>query len=230
VGNILTSPFLIFDFALFPQAHIGYNGSLPPSIQPLSLTTLFWRILRRKFPKEVHLRIKRYSMEEVLHIDNVNWLVNKWAEKDRLLSHFARHQEFPTDSRGYYGQPRVFNTRFHSTESSCLALIRLLLLPCAVPLLVLVAVPLFWTVLWIWLAHRSYRFFFAFISGDEESSTGGAGGDNGAGGRHTPGSVPSASGTPFFPATPFASPNVMSWKDMFSCAGSSNNGGSMHSS
>jgi hypothetical protein len=171
-------------------------------------------------------------MEEVLHIENVNWLVKKWAEKDRLLTHFARHQQFPHDSRGYYGKPRVFNTRYHSLESSISSLFRLVLITSAVPFLVLVSVPLSWVVLWIWVVKTACQFVFEFISGRD--SYHGNGSDN-AGGRQTPGSVPSAAGTPFLPATPFASPNILNWNhNMFTSGGGSDNtktnGGSMHSS
>lgn len=205
---------LTFLFSVGLQAYTGYNGSLPHSIQPLSIPILFFDVLRKKFPKEIHIRIKRYSMEEVLHIDNVNWLVKKWAEKDRLLTYFARHQQFPNDSRGFYGRPRVFNTRFHSLESSVGSLIRLILVTSAVPVLVLVSVPLSWTVLWIWVVTKACQLLVELISGREVDN--GSGTDPGAGGRFTPGSVPSAAGTPYLPATPFVSPNLMNWKQLFS--------------
>lgn len=48
-NNTLTS------IALFAwQAYKGYNGSLPPSME-LSMTSL-WQLLRRRFPKEMHIR------------------------------------------------------------------------------------------------------------------------------------------------------------------------------
>jgi hypothetical protein len=167
-------------------------------------------------------------MEEVLHIDNVNWLVKKWAEKDRLLTHFARHQQFPNDSRGYYGRPRVFNTRYHSLESSISSLLRLVLITSAVPVLVIVSVPLSWALLWIWVVTKACQFVIEFISGRDGYN--GIGQDGSAGGRQTPGSVPSASGTPFFPATPFASPNILNWNHgMFSGSDNKTTGGSMHS-
>jgi hypothetical protein len=50
-------------FYILSQAYSGYDGSLPPSVK-LCVFTL-WNILRRKFPKEIHIQIKRYSMEEV---------------------------------------------------------------------------------------------------------------------------------------------------------------------
>lgn len=173
------------------------------------MTTL-WCVLRRKFPKEIHFRIKRYSMEEVLQ--DSNWLFKKWAEKDRLLSYFAQHQQFPTDSRGYRRQ-QMFDTRQFALESSAVALLRLLLLPCIVPVLLFLSFPLFWTILWIWLVHRAYRFVFPDPN-DTPASTGDSrpGSVGGAGGQ-TPGSADTR--TPY-PATPFASPSVVSWRGTFS--------------
>jgi Acyltransferase C-terminus len=202
--------------ASFVKAYAGYDGSLPSSIQPLSITSLFFKVFRRKFPKEIHIRIKRYSIEEVLHIDNVAWLVKKWSEKDRLLTHFAKFQQFPNDSRGYYGRPRVFNTRFHSLESSIGSLFRLCMITSAVPVLVLVSVPLSWTVLWIWVVTKAIEFLHIFVSGSDDTQNG-SGVDRSTGGRNTPGSVPSSAGTPFLPATPFVSPNNINWNHtMFS--------------
>jgi Acyltransferase C-terminus len=200
--DLIVSPFFICSDS---QAYSGYDGSLPPAID-LSMTTL-WDLLRRKFPKEVHLRIKRYSMEEVLQ--DSNWLFKKWAEKDRLLSHFARYHQFPTDNR----QHRVFETRSFSLETSIVALIRLLVVPCAVPFLLLLSVPLFWTLSAIWLGQRAFRLIFR----DQEptNSDDSRPGSVGGAGQRTPGSA-SAAGTPFFPATPFASPSILNWRDMFS--------------
>jgi Acyltransferase C-terminus len=176
------------------------------------MTTL-WDILRRKFPREVHLRLKRYSMEEV--IQDSNWLFKTWAEKDRLLSHFARHGQFPVDNRGYC-RHRIFDTRTFSLETSIISLIRLLLIPCAVPVLLLLSVPLFWTLLTIWLGQRAYGLIYGvpieeptFHLDDDHRPLGGTG-------QRTPGSASSTTGTPFFPATPFASPSILNWRDMFS--------------
>jgi hypothetical protein len=191
------------------MAYRGYDGSLPPKFD-LSITTL-WGFLRRNFPDEIHMRIKRYSMEEVLQ--DASWLDKKWAEKDRLLDHFSRHQSFPPDSRGFC-RHRIFETRFHSVESSVVALARLILLPCAVPILLFLSIPIFWTVLWAWLAHGAFKTIFPDPNSHSASrdAPGGAG-DGGQG--QTPRSD-SAASTPFLPATPFASPSVTSWRDMLS--------------
>lgn len=194
------------------MAYNGYDGSLPPAIE-LSMSSL-WNILRRKFPREVHLRVKRYSMEEVMH--DSKWLCKTWAEKDRLLSHFARHGQFPTDNRGYC-RHRIFDTRSFSLESSIVSFIRLLLIPCAVPILLLLSVPLFWTILSMWLGLRLYRFIFRIPSEEERAYHN----DDDLRPLHgteqrTPGSASSTTGTPFFPATPFASPSILNWRDIFS--------------
>lgn len=166
-------------------------------------------ILRRQFPSEIHIRIQRYSMEEVLQ--DSNWLDKQWADKDKLLGYFIRNQSFPTDNRGFC-QHRVFDTRQYSVESSVLSLIRLLLMPCAIPALLLISIPLFWIVLWCWLAFRAFKLL---SSGDNPATSGlnGAAGNNTS---QTPGSagLDSAAGTPFFPATPFVSPSVTNWRDM----------------
>jgi hypothetical protein len=200
---------VVYDVTL---AYRGYDGSfVSQGVQDVTLAML-WNILRR--PREMHIRIKRYSMEEVLQ--DASWLDKQWAEKDRLLSHFARHQQFPTDSRGYFGKHRVFDTRHHAVENSLLALVRLLIIPLFVPILLLLSIPIFWIVLWMWILYKSYRIVMG-ISGDES----GHGGSNGSAREprtvmaQTPGSATgSAAGTPFFPVTPFGSPSISNWSDV----------------
>ncbi|GAX15515.1 lysocardiolipin and lysophospholipid acyltransferase [Fistulifera solaris] len=190
-------------------AYPGYDGSLPPS-PTFSLFSL-WEGLLCKLPREVHIRIKRYSLEEVLQ--DSSWMDKKWAEKDRLLSYFSRHQSFPMDARGYR-RPRIFDTRHHSIESSLVSLGRLLLLPCTVPILLLLSIPLFWTLLTIWLIHKGVLWMF----GDETVGRGDSRPDGASEAAQTPGSV-SAAGTPYCPTTPFASPSVATWRDMLSGRG-----------
>lgn len=91
--------------------HKGYRGGAAPDSPPgdpgvppgggpvLTPWDGLWRLIRGLGPREIHVRIKRYSMEEVLQ--DPNWLDKKWGEKDRLLGHFARHQQFPADGRGF---------------------------------------------------------------------------------------------------------------------------------
>ena len=207
------------------MAYNGYDGALPPVVD-LSLTTL-WDILRRKFPREVHLRLKRYSMEEV--IQDSNWLCKTWAEKDRLLSHFVRHGQFPVDTRGYC-RHRVFDTRTFSLETSIVSFVRLLLVPCAVPILLLLSVPLFWIILTMWMCQYIYRITFRvpmeepiFHPDDEYDDDGHRNPMMGGTEQRTPGSASSTTGTPFFPATPFASPLILNWRDMFTPNDNNNN-------
>ena len=185
------------------MAYRGYDGSLPPRMD-LSLLTL-WNLLRRKYPAEIYIRVKRYSIEEVLH--DASWLDKKWAEKDRLLDHFSRYQQFPPDGRGFC-RHRVFETRSHSLETSIISLVRMLIVPCAVPVLLLLSIPIFWTVLWAWVIYTAFK---TLISDARE--TPGAGTPGTSDPATTPGTV-SATGTPFFPATPFASPSITNWRDM----------------
>ena len=147
-------------------------------------------------------------MQEVLQ--DSNWLDKQWADKDKELSYFIRNQSFPTDNRGFC-RHRVFDTRQISLESSVLALVRLLLLPCAIPLLLMISIPLFWIVLWCWLAFKSFKFVF---SGDGQPA--GLSANGGTSRSQTPASagLDSATGTPFFPATPFATPSITNWRDM----------------
>jgi hypothetical protein len=181
-------------------ARRGYSGSLPPK-STLSILSL-WKLLRRKYPEEVHIRIKRYSMEEVL--SDSSWLDKKWAEKDRLLHHFSRHQSFPAD-RGFC-RYRAFDSRTHSVETSIVSLLRLLLLPCAVPVLMLLSIPILWTVLWVWLFVTSFKLLFPDPDASEsQRRTTTATGETG----QTPTSESNA-GTPFLPVTPFVSP-MPSW-------------------
>ncbi|CAB9524259.1 Lysocardiolipin acyltransferase 1 [Seminavis robusta] len=186
------------------MAYSGYDGSLPPKFD-LSFQSL-WTLMRHSFPTEIHIRIKRYSMEEVLQ--DASWLDKKWAEKDRLLSFFSTHQSFPTDGRGFC-RHRVFNSRTHSIESSVIALSRLLAMPWTIPFLLFCSIPLFWTVLWIYLIHRGFKAIFP-ENADERLSSNDDAGSTGVAGQ-TP---RSESATPFFPATPFASPSVATWRDM----------------
>jgi hypothetical protein len=198
------------------MAYRGYDGSLPPNY-PLSLISI-WSLLRRNYPDEIHIRCKRYSMEEVLQ--DASWLDKKWAEKDRLLSHFSRHQAFPPDGRGFC-RHRIFETRSHSIESSVIALARLLLLPCAVPILLFFSIPILWTVFWAWLAHSAFKTVFPDLDSSSASNNGTT--EDGAGEPGQTRSRDSSAGTPFFPATPFASPSVSNWRDMLANQAFQNN-------
>jgi hypothetical protein len=193
---------VVYDLTI---AYRGYDGSTR-SVAEVSLATL-WSILRK--PLEFHIRIKRYTMDEVLQ--DASWLDKQWIEKDRLLSHFSRHQQFPTDNRGC-SRYRVFNSQEYQVESAVLSLVRLLIIPLFVPILLLLAIPIFWVVLWLWIFYKSYLLLF--------SNTGrlrpGSVGEEALRAIQTPGSegVNSAAGTPFFPATPFGSPAISTWRDM----------------
>jgi len=174
---------------------LGISGVTQQCSPQVTLSSL-WSTLRK--PIEVHMRIKRYSMEEVLQ--DASWLDKQWAEKDRLLTQFARHQQFPSDCRGLY-RHRVFETRKLAVENSVLSLLRLSIIPFFVPVLLLLSIPIFWIVLWLWIIYKSY-----LIIVPDPSAT-----------KETPRAVqtPStAAGTPFVPTTPFGSPSVSNWRDM----------------
>mmetsp|Transcript_10034 Transcript_10034/g.15863 ORF Transcript_10034/g.15863 Transcript_10034/m.15863 type:complete len:550 (-) Transcript_10034:107-1756(-) len=199
---------VVYDLTM---AYRGYDGSLPPKFD-VSLLSL-WSLLRRKYPEEIHIRIKRYSMEEVLQ--DASWLDKKWAEKDRLLHHFSRHNAFPADSRGFC-RHRIFETRVHSVETSIVSLIRLLLLPCTVPVLLFLSIPILWTVLWAWIIYNCVKYVFLDPGTTSRSN------DSATPAGET-GQTPSVSaGTPFFPATPFASPSISNWRDVLANQGYEN--------
>ena len=189
------------------MAYQGYDGSLPPKMD-LSLISL-WSLLRRKYPEEIHFRIKRYSMEEVLQ--DTTWLDKKWAEKDRLLDHFSRHDTFPADSRGF-ARHRVFDTKYQSMETSLVSLIRLLLIPCTVPVLMFLSIPILWTVFWAWLIYTTYKYIFSDSTAPQTDSSTMA--TPGRDTDQTPNNHSGNPGTPYTPATPFASPLFATWRDM----------------
>lgn len=166
-------------------------------------------------PSEVHVRIKRYSMEEVLQ--DSQWLDKKWAEKDRLLGHFFRHQQFPPDKRGFCCV-RTFNTRWHNIESSLVGLARLSCAPFVIPLLMLVSIPLAWVIFWLWILVKISGTIFPDADGSSSASgREGINNDSSRNGVGGPRNLSNADGeddrgsnggetTPFVPATPFASP------------------------
>jgi Acyltransferase C-terminus len=216
----------VYDVTL---AYSGYDGSLPPVVK-LSLPVL-WRFLRRDFPRDVYIRMKKYSIDEILQ--DSTWLDKRWAEKDRLLSFFAQHQTFPVDRRGYGGPYRIFNTRSYNLEGSIFSLFRLMLAPFSVPFLLLLSIPIFWTVFGTWSVYQLYQLMSSLLypaSADGHERYGGENGD--PNNRHrddddehstgpdsaaqTPGSAPSADGGTPYPVTPFVSPSVLHWRSMLS--------------
>lgn len=147
---------------------------------------------------------KRYSMEEVLQ--DASWLDKQWAEKDRLLDYFARHNTFPVDRRGFC-RLRVFESRMQSMETSIVSLVRLLLLPCAVPVLLFLSIPILWTTFWAWLFYRGYQYVMD-VETTTTASPAATARDDHDGPAH---GTSSQGGTPFTPATPFASPSISTW-------------------
>ena len=185
-----SNPF-IYDVTM---AYRGYDGKTPMALN-LSWPS-FWDIIRGQLPSEVHFRIKRHSLGEVL--GDSQWLDKQWKEKDRLLTHFAKFQQFPVEQRGYSRQQRSFHTRNH-IESSLMGITRLGIIPFMIPLILLLSIPLCWLVLWLWLAYRA---FDLVLDWDTISSM-----FSGVGMPGSATQTPRSTGTPFFPATPFGSPN-----------------------
>lgn len=202
ISSLRESSPVIYDVTI---AYRGYKGSVPTQIGDLSLLSL-WSTLRRRYPEEIHIRIKRYSMEEVLQ--DASWLDKKWAEKDRILQYFSRHGSFPTDSRGFC-RHQLFETRYQSMEVSAMSFLRFALLPWAIPILLFLSIPIVWTTFVAWLIYKGYQYTYNYP--DERGATGRQASsmdetDDNAGN--------SSRGTPFIPATPFASPSISNWHDM----------------
>ena len=198
ISSLRESSPVIYDVTV---AYRGYKGCVPPQKVNLSLFSLL-STLRRRYPEEIHIRIKRYSMEEVLQ--DASWLDKKWAEKDRMLQYFSRHNCFPTDSRGFC-RHQLFETRFQSMETSIMSLLRLALLPCALPILIFLSIPIIWTTFVAWLLYKGYQYTFYDYPNDRPTSRNSETDEN---------TGSSSRGTPFIPATPFASPSVSNWHDM----------------
>ena len=211
---------VIYDITM---AYRGYDGGERPFSCDISLGTIM-KLIRGEVPNEVYIRIKRYSMDEVL--SDAQWLDKQWAEKDRLLGKFVRSGNFNVDNRGFC-RYRIMDTRFQNLESSITALFRLGLIPFAIPVILILFIPLLWGVAWVWIAHRSFLMFFpggmtevlgSTHMGDGYNRYGRGVSTNKEEVNSNPddisnGGTDSAAGTPFFPATPFASPtHVASWR------------------
>jgi hypothetical protein len=210
---------VVYDITM---AYRGYDGGTKPFSCDISLGTIM-KLIRGEIPSEVHIRIKRYSIEEVL--SDAQWLDKQWAEKDRLLGKFLRCGNFASNDNRGFCRYRVLDTRGYSVESSITALLRLGLIPFAIPVILILFVPLLWGVAWVWIAHRSFLLFFPGGLGELIGiSNIGDGHRYGRGANASKeeasgiqddsnGGTDSAAGTPFFPATPFASPtHVASWR------------------
>ena len=209
---------VVYDITM---AYRGYDGGESPFSCDISLGTIM-KLIRGEINNEVHIRIKRYSMEEVL--SDPQWLDKQWAEKDRLLGKFIRCGNFANvDNRGFC-RYRVLDTRGYSVESSITALLRLGLIPFTIPVILILFVPLLWGVAWVWISHRTFLLFFP---GGINEILGATNCDErqrmwthqmkaeGSGNQDdiSNGGTDSATGTPFCPATPFASPtHIASWR------------------
>mmetsp|Transcript_18360 Transcript_18360/g.42349 ORF Transcript_18360/g.42349 Transcript_18360/m.42349 type:complete len:537 (-) Transcript_18360:99-1709(-) len=203
ISSLRESSPVIYDVTV---AYCGYNGDVPSQKGSLSLYSL-WNALRRRYPQEIHIRIKRYSMEEVLQ--DASWLDKKWAEKDKLLQYFSRRGCFPTDSRGFR-RHQLFETRFHSMETSIMSLLRLSFFPSVLPFLIFLSIPIIWTTFVAWLLYKGFLYVYDYP--DTATTSRGRSSTNDETDENT-GNSPR--GTPFIPATPFASPSVSDWHDSF---------------
>ncbi|EWM25942.1 1-acyl-sn-glycerol-3-phosphate acyltransferase [Nannochloropsis gaditana] len=60
-----------------------------PEGEHAGLLHTFLRFCNGQGPRDVHIRLKRYPLAEVM--GDPHWLDNRWAEKDRVLTYFGRH-------------------------------------------------------------------------------------------------------------------------------------------
>jgi hypothetical protein len=202
ISSLRESSPVIYDVTV---AYSGYRGHVPLQRGTMSLFSL-WNTLRRRYPEEVHIRIKRYSMEEVLQ--DASWLDKKWAEKDRMLQYFSRHRCFPSDSRGFC-RHRRFDTRFQSLETSFVSLLRLSFIPSVLPILIFLSIPIVWTTFIAWLLYKGHQYLYFYPNETTASRNQSSNID-----ETDENTVASSRGTPFIPTTPFASPSVSTWHDM----------------
>lgn len=130
-------------------------------------------------PREFHVRIKRFSVGEVL--SDPQWLDKQWIQKDRLLDHYARYGSFPNmDSRNYnpyQNNHRRFrpgnitmNTRTYCLEGSLSAMFRLGIIPFFIPIMMFFAIPLLVTVGWMLMAYQAFWLYFPGGIGDFSGS------------------------------------------------------------
>ena len=227
ISSLRESSPVIYDVTI---AYRGYRGLQHQKADHLSLLSI-WNTLRRLYPEEIHVRIKRYSMEQVLQ--DASWLDKKWAEKDRILQYFSRHDNFPTDNRGFR-RHQVFDTRYHSMETSIASFLRLIALPCVLPVLIFLSIPIVWTTFVAWIMFKGYQYVYEYDNNNHQKKSGNQHHQNrnhrqphhnhqlssssSSSNIHddhnaTPGSSSSNAGTPFIPATPFASPQSSNWQD-----------------
>mmetsp|Transcript_57714 Transcript_57714/g.159081 ORF Transcript_57714/g.159081 Transcript_57714/m.159081 type:complete len:375 (+) Transcript_57714:216-1340(+) len=140
---------VVYDMTMTYQ---GYAGDIPVKSDPLWQTVVNWFF--GQVPREVHVRLKRFSMEEVM--SDSHWLDSRWAEKDKILTHFKHHHQFPSDGRGF--EPTTFDSSEHRKESSVLSLVCLSAITIALPLvtagLIIPTLLLSPLIVALWLARR----------------------------------------------------------------------------
>jgi len=76
---------------------IGYEG-IPPGQFGQDIFTLRSSMFEGRPPKSVNMHFRRFKISEIPIDDDKAfevWLRNRWREKDYLLEHFVRYNEFP---------------------------------------------------------------------------------------------------------------------------------------
>jgi hypothetical protein len=82
------------------DATIGYSGIKPGEI-PEDVYTLRSIFLFRKYPKKIHVYLRRYLIADIPTEEHeyAAWLRDRWAEKDELLAEFYRTGSFPGEDK-----------------------------------------------------------------------------------------------------------------------------------
>jgi len=161
---------VVYDMTMTYQ---GYAGDIPVKSDPLWQTVVNWFF--GQVPREVHVRIKRFSMEEVM--SDSHWLDSRWAEKDKILTHFKHHHQFPSDGRGF--EPTTFDSSEHRKESSVLSLVCLSGITIALPLvtaaLIIPTLLLSPLIVTLWLARRVRTSLSGMDTGPTDKTRSGSG-------------------------------------------------------
>lgn len=149
-----------------------YRGDIPPEAPSSMRMLIDW--LFGQVPRAVHVRMKRFSMEEVT--GEPQWLDHRWALKDKQMLHFKHHHQFPSDGRGF-AQHHTFDSTEYRREASALALVTLCGIVVALPMIcALLIVPMFWLTP-VAFAVRGLRLLGRRSSSDGDGGLGGKSAD-----------------------------------------------------
>ncbi|KAK9701433.1 hypothetical protein K7432_011724 [Basidiobolus ranarum] len=75
---------------------VGYEGLKQDQIPQIEYTLKSMYFLN-KYPRQVHVHVRRFEMSDVPTDDNefTSWIRARWQEKDELMEHFYQNGRFP---------------------------------------------------------------------------------------------------------------------------------------